>query len=385
MAIECFLLASLPDRKFLRNYVEIGEDGPFLSRIAPSAEVNNREDKMDCQIMEECRDNRALVDNNTAQSLTGDDIDELRKKGATGDEIVEALIANSATFEKKTAFSQEKYRIKKQKKYAPRVLVRRPFARRFLRVDTLSLLLSFANVTAHSNVLVLDMLDGLITGAVAERLGGMGYVCNTYCGVNPYPISIVRMFNFSDETCKRIVNASLAELRPSQTETLTSTDQLEDACSNKNKENKEVCMEESTNVNMDTVNNIVASPKINKSIKAGDKAPLEAINSWKDTGFSSLIIAAPDLDAWSIAKELVPLLSYSAPFVIYHQYLQPLASCMHNLQIGKMAIGLQITEPWLREFQVLPSRTHPHMQMSSSGGYLLSGIRINGGDQARPN
>lgn len=44
---------------------------------------------------------------------------------------------------------------------------------RFLRVDTLSLLLSLANVTSHSDVLVLDMLDGIITGAVAERLGGI--------------------------------------------------------------------------------------------------------------------------------------------------------------------------------------------------------------------
>lgn len=32
--------------------------------------------------------------------------------------------------------------------------------------------------------------------------------------------------------------------------------------------------------------------------------------------------------------------------------LQPLATCMHNLQIEKMAIGLQISEPWLREYQV---------------------------------
>lgn len=34
---------------------------------------------MDCQTTEECRDNRALVDNNTAQSLTGEDIDEMRR------------------------------------------------------------------------------------------------------------------------------------------------------------------------------------------------------------------------------------------------------------------------------------------------------------------
>lgn len=33
--------------------------------------------------------------------------------------------------------------------------------------------------------------------------------------------------------------------------------------------------------------------------------------------------------------------------------MQPLATCMHNLQLGKMAIGLQISEPWLREYQVL--------------------------------
>lgn len=174
----------------------------------------------------------------------------------------------------------------------------------------------------------------------------------------------------------------------------------------------------------------------------------------------SLIVAAPDLDTWSLVKDLLPLLSNSAPFAIYHQFLQvisfrllikakfsksflnsslevtpkcycidnsimfemqPLATCMHNLQLGKMAIGLQISEPWLREYQVciysviiflmhlcslstfwiktvrrnmaylifwysfflppkliqvLPSRTHPCMQMSAFGGYILSGTKI---------
>lgn len=36
----------------------------------------------------------------------------------------------------------------------------------------------------------------------------------------------------------------------------------------------------------------------------------------------SLLIAAPELDAWIIVQELLPLLSYSASFAIYHQYLQ---------------------------------------------------------------
>uniref|UniRef100_A0A2P2KXL7 tRNA (adenine(58)-N(1))-methyltransferase non-catalytic subunit TRM6 n=2 Tax=Rhizophora mucronata TaxID=61149 RepID=A0A2P2KXL7_RHIMU len=110
--------------------VENGKEGPFLSGVIPSKEVNNVGEKGDCQIMDECRDNRAIVDNNKAQSLTGEEIDAMRRQGMKGDEIIEALIANSSTFEKKTSFSQEKYRIKKQKKYAPRVLLRRPFVRR---------------------------------------------------------------------------------------------------------------------------------------------------------------------------------------------------------------------------------------------------------------
>ncbi|KAL2503987.1 eukaryotic initiation factor 3 gamma subunit family protein [Abeliophyllum distichum] len=380
--------------------VEDGKEGPVLSRVLQSTEGTN------LQIMEESRDNRRLVDNNSAQSLTGEDIDEMRRKGASGDEIVKALIANSATFEKKTAFSQEKYLLKKQKKYAPRVLLRRPFARSiceayfkkhaekigFLRVDTLSLLLSFANVSAYSDVLVVDMLDGIITGAVAERLGGTGYVCNTHCGVAPYPINIVRMFNFNNDICQRIVHSSVSELHSSENGPSPSTDPLEDACNIRSQPNEQilspsaqhaVSMEENEDGNMEIMTDVSASPKVVKGTKAGRKAPVEAIKIWKANGFSSLIIAAPNLDAWDTVKEVLPLLSYSASFAIYHQYLQPLATCMHNLQVEKMAIGLQISEPWLREYQVLPSRTHPLMQMSATGGYILSGTRISGSDQTQ--
>ena len=39
-------------------------------------------------------------------------------------------------------------------------------------MDTLSLLLSMGNVGAYSDVLVVDMVGGILAGAVAERLGG---------------------------------------------------------------------------------------------------------------------------------------------------------------------------------------------------------------------
>lgn len=39
-------------------------------------------------------------------------------------------------------------------------------------MDMLALMLSLANVGANAEVLVLDMLGGLLTASVAERLGG---------------------------------------------------------------------------------------------------------------------------------------------------------------------------------------------------------------------
>ncbi|CAL1355622.1 unnamed protein product [Linum trigynum] len=376
--------------------IESAGDRTHLARVTPSAEENNNvQEKGECEVVDESRDNRALVDDNKAQTLTGEDIDEMRKQGAKGDEIIEALIANSTTYGKKTQFSQEKYRLKKQKKYAPKVLMRRPFTRSiceayfkkyaarigFLRVDTLSLLLSMANVGASSDVLVVDMVGGLLTGAVAERLGGTGFVCNTYIGSAPYSMEIVRIFNFNDEICKRIVRTHLDDLCSAQPVTSEQIDkhesenhmELHDETSAMNVEEMSVSADcEVADADTETAPTI----KINKSPKAGEKPSPEAFQLWKEKGFSCLIIAAPDLDPWSTVKRLLPLLSYSAPFAIYHQHLQPLATCMHNLQVEKLAIGLQLSEPWLREYQVLPSRSHPFMQMNAFGGYVLCGTRI---------
>ncbi|CAF2303084.1 hypothetical protein HID58_016599 [Brassica napus] len=361
--------------------VETGEDGSFLSRILPIKKESSSNN-----VIDDARDNRELIDNNEAQNLTGEEIEAMRREGAKGDEIIEALIANSKTFDQKFQLSQEKYKLKKQKKYAPKLLLRRPFARSiceayfkkypnrigFIRVDALSLLLTMANVTAHSDVLVVDMVGGLITGAVAERLGGTGYVCNTYKGNSPPSVEMVRMFNFTDKVIERIVQSSIDELSAAKTVSPEENNQQGGVHPSTSD------MVEDTPVTAEArvVDDAVPESKIVKAPKAGAKASKDAIEMWKENGFSSLIMAAQDQDPWSLAKDVLPLLSYSAPFAIYHQYLQPLATCMHNLQQGKMAINLQITEPWLREYQVLPSRTHPHMQMSSFGGYVLSGIRI---------
>ncbi|CAM6057400.1 unnamed protein product [Sphagnum tenellum] len=372
--------------------VQSGPNGHVLVRLQhPITESKEKESIESEEAVESiCRDNRALIDNNTAQTLSAEDIEQMRREGATGKAIIEALVANSASFEAKSAFSQEKYKRRKQKKYAPHVLVRRPSARSvceayfakdpnkigFLRMDTLALLLSLANVGANAEVLVLDMLGGLLTAAVAERLGGHGSVCSTFHTAKAQTVDMVRLFNFDTSTASRVFRVSLSELTGARYATQKAQEGKE-ATDASDGLQEPPCSGE-TFLTAPRAEENISEPKQGpiEGNKAKLSAPVEDMTRWASQGFSSLIVGAPYLDPWTVAQCMLPLLASSAPFVIYHPYSQPLAECMHHLQAEHMAVALQLSEPWLREYQVLPSRTHPNMQMSSTGGYVLSGITI---------
>jgi len=53
--------------------------------------------------------NRELVDSNTAQKLSVEDIQQMQGDGKTGAEIIKALTESSDTYAGKTEFSKQKY------------------------------------------------------------------------------------------------------------------------------------------------------------------------------------------------------------------------------------------------------------------------------------
>lgn len=67
-------------------------------------------------------------------------------------------------------------------------------------------------------MLVLETCSGLVTGAVAERLGGFGHVCTTYLGDRCPPLEATRMLNFSDSIKQSMSTAPLATLLRYQAE-----------------------------------------------------------------------------------------------------------------------------------------------------------------------
>lgn len=47
-----------------------------------------------------------------------------------------------------------------------------------------------------------------------------------------------------------------------------------------------------------------------------------------------------------------------------------------ELQKQKLAINLRLSDTWMREYQVLEGRTHPNMNMTQSGGFILTGTKL---------
>ena len=88
------------------------------------------------------------------------------------------------------------------------------------------------------------------------------------------------------------------------------------------------------------------------------------------------MIIATKYDPLAILKEALVLLFPSSPFVVFCEFMEPLVECYDYLHQQGLAIRMQLCDTWKREFQTLPGRCHPEMRMTTSGGYILSGIYV---------
>jgi tRNA (adenine-N(1)-)-methyltransferase non-catalytic subunit len=149
------------------------------------------------------RNNRLTVDDASRQKLSMDEIEELKKAGTgSGKDIIAKIMASHNAIDEKTSFSLAKYTLRKSRKYLKRftalpldvgvlteyVLEKEAYKIMELREDLLGLICSWANIHcgATSRVqtaedgggqvgggrwLVVDDTGGLVTAALAERMG----------------------------------------------------------------------------------------------------------------------------------------------------------------------------------------------------------------------
>merc|ERR1711935_218230 len=103
--------------------------------------------------------------------------------------------------------------------------------------------------------------------------------------------------------------------------------------------------------------------------------PMES-KQWLETRKSDSIIIAVRYNPMATLMGLLPFLAPSSPFVVYCEYIEPLTECFMELQKQKLAINLRLSDTWMREYQVLQGRTHPSMNMTQSGGFILTGTKL---------
>ena len=277
-----------------------------------------------------------LVDNNKSQTLTQDEILELKNKGVEGKEIISKLIEGSKSFQVRTQFSQQKYLKRKKKKYLTYFKVIDPSAYDLcdfyfsknpdkishMRVDGLAQLLTLGSVYPNRRIMVMETCMGLVTAAAFERVGEFG----------------------------EIIRVAPDDMMGKHTHAVTYL-----------------------NVDRSIANKVIRDVPFGKLVKNSESMTDDGES---DNMVDCLLIATNQFDPLSVLNNLYPFLKESGTFAIYSSYRETLEHCCNKLKEDKSAVLVQLTETWMREYQVLPRRTHPMMTTSSSSGYVLSGIKV---------
>ncbi|KAN0028709.1 hypothetical protein ACTFIV_010561 [Dictyostelium citrinum] len=366
---------------------QVSNEKNILERITQK-EIDDRLNNL-VELNQNDADNRNLDQNNTAQKLTQEDINEMKQKGTDSNTIIKTIVENSESFKTKTSFSQIKYLKKKIKKYSTIVKIIKPTLKSLteayykkdsrkicgLRFDSFGQLLTLGNIRANSQVLVVETCMGLVTGSIAERMNGSGTILSAYIGKGP-SLSIVNNFGFDTDVLNTIYPFNLnitsvlnkgedvGKLPPTASSGIYDK-QVKEKEKQKLKDEKD---------------------EVKEGGGEEENGPKTIINQRNDTSNENIVKLLKD-GVWSlvivtkysplnILLSCWPYLNSSGSFVIYSHFPQPLMEVHQFLHKNQMAVNQQISEIWMREHQVLPKRTHPMMGMDGASGFILYGTKV---------
>lgn len=372
-----------------------------LCSLEPCSDINDLKDIITNK--EKGVDNRNILDDGLSQKLTPDEIDKLRETCSSSTEIVERLIENSSTFNAKTEYSQEKYLKKKEKKYFEYVQIRRPTIRLIsdifyrqdpdkimgMRMDTLSQLISYSGICCNGNYLLYESgTNGLLPAALLNSIGAKteGKLIHMHPGNVPQKQALLAL-NFDQEQLDRCISVNIYSVlrqfyqgeQEIKDNSVDKIDEVENGVSTKKR--KLSSGEENSppikHLKTTTGNDEGASPVITKHEAVKQKWIVDNENACKlmNEKLDGLIIVAKEHPS-NIIKGLLPFIKPSRPVVVFGLSRELLMECYVELKTASEVTGLRLTSNWLRMYQILPNRTHPHVNMNANGGYLLTGYTV---------
>ncbi|KAL7741858.1 hypothetical protein ACLKA6_012075 [Drosophila palustris] len=342
-------------------------------------------------------DNRDISDNGEAQALKSQDIEQLREACNESSKIIEKLVENSKTFHTRTEYSQDKYLLKKEKKYFEFVQIRQPSIRLMadifhrqdaekimgIRVDTLSQIISYSGVSGFGNYLLYESgTNGLLPAAMLNSIGAdtEATLVHMHPGNVPQKQALLAL-KLPLEQQQRCISVNLysvlREFYQGDKSEATVTPTAAEAEAETPKDENDAATEEQT----DIIEPTVKKPKLDESPNAHRSGPLrwqlenKRASDLMHAKFDSLVMAAKEHPS-NIIQALLPLVKPSRPVVIFSTCKELLQETFMELKTTGKVTNLHVTSNWLRTYQILPNRTHPEVNMSGNSGYLLTGYTL---------
>ncbi|KAJ4002289.1 Gcd10p family-domain-containing protein [Lentinula boryana] len=332
--------------------------------------VNKQLKVLPVRTLEEVEDtdatNELINDGEFVQPLTLEEIQTLKQSGVHASEIIKKQIEQHANYSLKTEYSKDKYKKRKEAKYSKSFTTIEPtiynvcnywFNKdqnriRDIRPDTLSQILTMANIQPGGRYLAVDDASGLVVAAILERLGGSGMLLTICDTDSPPAYPVVANMNFSPD----MVQSVLISLNWA------------------NSEQEYVSVHAPVEVPADEIRSDRQKTRLRKRKAAYDL--LENTREELFGGEFEALVLASQYEPSGIIDRLVPYLAGSASIVAHSPHSQPLVDLQNKLRNTPGFLGPSLTEGWLRQYQVLPGRTHPTMNTSGSGGYILHAIKV---------
>ncbi|KAG7099670.1 hypothetical protein E1B28_001495 [Marasmius oreades] len=310
--------------------------------------------------------NELINDGELVQPLTITEITTLKQAGVHASDIIKKQIEQHANYSLKTEYSKEKYKKRKEAKYSKSFTTIEPtlfnvcdywFNKdqnriRDIRPDTLSHLLLLANIQPGRRYLAVDDASGLVVSGILDRLRGEGCLLTICDTDSPPAYPVLANMNFKpNEVSSVLVSLNWATAQEEYTPIMAPSD---------------LTPEE---IRSDRQKSRLKKRKLISDALAKTREELFAGE------FDGLIIAS-QYDPSSILERLAPYVAGSASIVVHSPHLQVVADLQTELRSAPGFLAPTVTEVWTRQYQILPGRTHPTMNTSGSGGYLLHVIKV---------
>lgn len=336
------------------------------------------------QMFTSADNNQNIIDiGSKIQKLTSDDVQQLKKLGASSDigqKIIDQMVAGHGGFDKKTVFSQAKYLRRKQQKFLRRFTVDRLGPSQLLQYynerdnlrvldmseELLGLLMAYANVKPGGKYLVVDETGGLVVYAMMERMRA----CLESDGLK-----------FSNDVAGTIVvvhenehpNHVVLRYSPFSAEQVAATVRNVNWLQFTEPENERILWEE---LLPEELAALKPSKQLQHERRKNRASDINQVLDMVVEGNFDAFVCVGTLSMSSVLPCVLPAVGGSRPIALYSQHKEVLLEAQHYLTADKRVLAPSIFETRMRPYQTIPGRMHPEMTMRGYGGYVLWGTRV---------